>query len=340
MRSLMLSERRASNLYCAGPNAVGSTKASPPLPRRWAQVKHGTLPPSSSARREVLPNSSGRGKKRAALMADIRLHDIHYTSTTTTHQQATQDAAYTPRAVPRPGYGYDPRRMDVPLGRHGHGYHHTSMVHFAYADTAHDASQPVDDLLHYNMDDHTQTNRADDAHLDDQTQANRPDDARVDQLEQALHLKGPDPAGHTLDKLHHEDVDGPHEKHSSAPQYAHPARPVDHLHLVEALRLHDHTASLHLLAPRLLDDKLLDQALDDGGAPALLHPLVGLHHDQRLAHGTLHPMVAVVFRNHLPQLVDALHEHRLCHRELLAHQEQDDGHGHANGYQAFRHLAG
>ncbi|KAK0799728.1 hypothetical protein LTS16_024537 [Friedmanniomyces endolithicus] len=240
----------------------------------------------------------------------------------------------------RPGYGYDPRRLDVPLGRHGHGYHHTSMVHFAHAETAHDASQPVDDLLHYNMDDHAQTNRADDAHLDDQTQANRPDDARVDQLEQALHFKGPDPAGHTLDHLHHEDIDGPHDKHSSAPQHAHPARPVDHLHLVEALRLHNHTAGLHLLAPRLDDNKLLDQALDDGGASALLHPLVGLHHDQRLVHSTLHAMVAVVFRDFLPELVDALHEHRLSHRELLAYQEQDDGHGHADGYQAFRHLAG
>jgi len=185
------------------------------------------------------------------------------------------------------------------------------MVHFAHAETAHDASQPVDDLLHLNMDDHAQTNRADDAHLDDQTQANRPDDARVDQLEQALHVKGPDPAS-----------------------------PVDHLHLVEALRLHNHTAGLHLLAPRLDDNKLLDQALDDGGASALLHPLVGLHHDQRLVHSTLHAMVAVVFRDFLPELVDALHEHRLSHRELLAYQEQDDGHGHADGYQAFRHLAG
>ncbi len=215
------------------------------------------------------------------------------------------------------------------------------MVHVADADTAHDASQPLDDLLHYNLDNYAQADRADDPHLDDQTQANRPDDARVDQLEQALHVKGPDTAGHTLDQLHHEDVDGPPEKHSSGPQHAHPTSPIDHLHHVEALRLHDHTAGLDLLAPRLDDNQLLDQALDNGGAPALLHPLVGLDHDQPLAHNsTLHAMVAVVFRDFLPELVDALHEHRLSHRELLAYQEQDDGHGHADGYQAFRHLAG
>ncbi|KAK0319010.1 hypothetical protein LTR54_009904 [Friedmanniomyces endolithicus] len=138
------------------------------------------------------------------------------------------------------------------------------MVHVADADTAHDASRPVDHLLYYNLDNYAQADRADDPHLDDQIQANRPDDARVDHLEQALHVKGFDTAGHTLDQLHHEDVDGPHEKHSSAPQHAHSARPVDHLHLVQALRLHDHTAGFHLLAPRLDDDKLLDQALDNG----------------------------------------------------------------------------
>ncbi|KAK1079638.1 hypothetical protein LTR33_006214 [Friedmanniomyces endolithicus] len=138
------------------------------------------------------------------------------------------------------------------------------MVHVADADTAHDASQPLDDLLHYNLDNYAQADRADDPHLDDQTQANRPDDARVDQLEQAPHVKGPDTAGHTLDQLHHEDVDGPPEKHSSGPQHAHPTSPIDHLHHVEALRLHDHTAGLDLLAPRLDDNQLLDQALDNG----------------------------------------------------------------------------
>ncbi|TKA43595.1 hypothetical protein B0A54_05377 [Friedmanniomyces endolithicus] len=172
-------------------------------------------------------------------------------------------------------------------------------------------TRPVDDLLHNNLDDHAQANRAHDAHLDDQTQANRPDDTSLDQPEQALHVQGPDPAGHTIDQLHNEDVDGPRQ--------AHPTSSIDHLHFVQALRPHSHAAGLDLLAPRLDDNQLHDQALDNGGAPTLLHPLVGLHHHQPGAHSTLHPMVAVVLRNHLLQLVDALHEHGLSHRELLAH---------------------